>query len=286
MKIAVLPNLTRKNAKEVTKQVFDFLTNHSVECFFEKELEKELDFDCRYLDDNELFSGCDIIIAVGGDGSIIHAAKKGLEYKKPILGINAGHLAFMAGLENNEIDLLSYLIDGRYTVDRRMLLDVSVLDIDNNILLENKACINDIVIARGEMIKMVRLKVACDYEDINEYYADGIIVSTPTGTTAYSLSAGGPVVDPRIESIILTPICTHSLFARSIIFSSDSEICVTVPADEKEQICLSCDGDDSIVIKPESKVIIRKSESFADFIRIKNDSFIEVLNSKLAQRRM
>lgn len=285
MRVAILPNLTRLNAKEVTESICRFMKNHSVECSFEKEYEGVFSPDCLYLEDGELFSGCDIIIAVGGDGSIIHAAKQALDYSKPILGVNAGNLAFMAGLESNETELLKNLIDGNYKVDKRMLLDVSVYDGGGKLISQN-TCINDVVIARSEMIKMIRLNVSCDKDRINEYYADGIIVSTPTGTTAYSLSAGGPVVDPRIESIVLTPICTHSLFARSIILGSGSEVCVEVPADETQKVAVSCDGDDSLIIGANSRVIIRKSESFASFIRIKNDSFIDVLNSKLAQRRM
>ena len=286
MRIAIIPNLTRKHAYEVTKNVCDFLSENGVEYFFEDNLEGQIGFDCRFMSSDELLGTCDIVIAVGGDGSIIHAAKKACKYNKPILGVNAGNLAFMAGLEKNEISLIKNLISGNYVTDNRMLLEVSVFDKDGNSIVREDFCVNDIAIAGGEPIKMVKLNVACDGNRINEYYADGIIISTPTGSTAYSLSAGGPVVDPRIESILLTPICTHSLFARSIVFDSNSEICVTVPESEKEVICISCDGDDSIVIPAGSKLIIKKSKVYADFIRIKNDSFIDILNSKLSQRRV
>lgn len=286
MKIAILPNLTRKNARQVTSQVTSFFKENKIEYFFEKNLYGEFGDNEKYLDDSALFGICDVIIAIGGDGTIIHAAKKAYKYSKPILGINAGNLAFMSGLEQHETALLSCLCNNEFTLDKRMLLEMKAYDPDNNEILNEDCCVNDIVIARGEMIKLIRLNVSCDGENINEYYADGIIVSTPTGTTAYSLSAGGPVVDPRIESIVLTPICTHSLFARSIIFDSNSEICVTIPKEEKEQICISCDGDDSLIIPSGSKIVIKKSSDFVNFIRIKNDSFIDVLNSKLAQRRM
>ncbi len=286
LKIALLPNLTRTYALEVTRGVCDFLSNRNVEFFFEKALRKELPEKYNFLSDDELFSVCDVVIAIGGDGSIIHAAKKACKYGKAILGVNAGNLAFMAGVEKHELELLDCLINGEYSTDKRMLLDVSVLDRNGKEIIKEDFCINDIVIARGEMIKLVKLNVSCDGKKINNYYADGIIISTPTGSTAYSLSAGGPVVDPRIESIVLTPICTHSLFARSIIFDSEAEISVDIPEDEKEKICISCDGDDSVEIPCGSKLIIKKSSVYADFIRIKNESFIDVLNSKLAQRRV
>ena len=286
MKIAILPNLTRENARQVTMKLCAFLKENGIEYFFEKSLLNEFGEGQTYLDDGELFSISDIVIAIGGDGTIIHAAKKAYKFSKPILGINAGNLAFMAGLEEHEIELLSCLSDNSYKTDKRMLLEMNAFDKNGKLIYNEDFCLNDVVIARGEMIKLIRLNVSCDGENINEYYADGIIISTPTGTTAYSLSAGGPVVDPRIESIVLTPICTHSLFARSIIFDSDSEICVTVPETEKEEICISCDGDDSVIIPAGSRIIIKKSSDFAELIRIKNDSFIDVLNSKLAQRRM
>ncbi len=286
MRIALLPNLTRENAKEVTLKVCGFLKNNNVDYFFEEKLRDVFGDNENYLNDAELFRNTDIIIAIGGDGSIIHAAKNACKFSKPILGINAGNLAFMAGLESNEIELLKELIDGNYQTDKRMLLDVSVLEKNGQLLFSEDCCVNDIVVARGRMIKMIRLNVSCDGNRIHEYYADGIIISTPTGTTAYSLSAGGPVVDPRIESIVLTPICTHSLFARSIIFDSDSEISIEIPVNEKEEICISCDGDESVKITAGCKIIIKKSKVHADFIRIKNDSFIDVLNSKLAQRRV
>ncbi len=286
MKFALLPNLTRKNAREVTLKVCDFFKENNVGYCFEESLRGEFSDSERYLPENELLDFADIIIAIGGDGSIIHAAKKACKYSKAVLGINAGNLAFMAGVENNEIELLKKLINGNYKTDKRMLLDVKIYDRSEKLLFAEDCCVNDIVIARGQMIKMIRLNVSCDGDRINEYYADGIIISTPTGTTAYSLSAGGPVVDPKIKSIVLTPICTHSLFSRSIIFDSDSQLCVKIPDEEKEEICISCDGDESIIIPSGSKIVIEKSKTYANFIRIKNDSFIDVLNSKLAQRRV
>ena len=176
-------------------------------------------------DDNEAISACDIIIAIGGDGSIIHAAKKAAVKNKPILGINAGNLAFMAGIEKNELNLLKNLIDDAYYVDNRMMLSAEVYN-DRGSVVYSNVCLNDVVVARGEQIEMINLSVECDSKKINSYQSDGIIFSTSTGSTAYSLSAGGPVMDPTIESIMLTPICTHSLFSRSLIFNPSSVITV------------------------------------------------------------
>ena len=284
MKIALLPNLTRACALEVTKEVCRCLEKLNVAYFFEDEQQAALPPQSICLPSETLLSDCDAVIAIGGDGSLIHAAKKAVAYKKPVLGVNAGNLAFMAGIEKNELHLLKALMDGSYSIDPRMMLEVSCKAPNETTPKNLGCCLNDVVVARGEQIKLITLDVYADGKYINHYYSDGIILSTPTGSTAYSLSAGGPVVDPKIESIMLTPICTHSLFARSLIFESNSEICVKIPEDG-EDIYISCDGEPSEQILPGSVLTVKKYENYADFIRIKNDSFIDVLNSKLSQRR-
>lgn len=287
MKIALLPNLTRTHALAVTEEVCAYLDTLKISYAFEESLYTKLGTSfttAAFLSSAALLEWCDAVIAIGGDGSLIHAAKKAVLYKKPVLGVNAGNLAFMAGVEKNELHLLKNLIKGTYVIDPRMMLEVCYQTYGVDTTPVQTICLNDVVIARGEQIKLINLDVFADGKRVNHYYSDGIILSTPTGSTAYSLSAGGPVVDPKIESILLTPICTHSLFARSLIFASNSEIRVQIPADG-EDIFLSCDGDSSIHLQPNSCLTVKKSSNYADFIRIKNDSFIDVLNSKLSQRR-
>ncbi len=285
MKIALLPNLTRRHARQVTADVCACLDKLDVSYAFEDTLRAALpERKSAFLPTDRLLSKADVVIAIGGDGSLIHAAKKAVEYDKPVLGVNAGNLAFMAGIEKNELYLLDDLIAGRFTTDRRMMLDVFCRTAQNENPRYLGHCINDVVVARGEQIKLIDLNVTADGKLVNRYYADGIILSTPTGSTAYSLSAGGPVVDPRIESILLTPICTHSLFARSLIFESSAEICVEIPQ-TGEDIYISCDGDASVPVAPGSTLLVKRAQKSAAFIRVKQDSFIDVLNSKLSQRR-
>lgn len=285
LKIALLPNLTRKHAEKVTADVCRHLDGLKVEYFFDEKTAgkiREID-NAKVMAENELVKNCDVAIAIGGDGSLIHAAKRAVKFKKPILGINAGKLAFMAGVEKNELYLLDDLISGNYTIDTRMMLDVFSVNDDGSVKIGS--CLNDVVIARGEQIKLVKLKISCDENLINEYYADGVIISTPTGSTAYSLSAGGPVIDPKIESVMLTPICTHSLFARSLIFDKNSVLTIDIPENENDIICISCDGDNTVKLNAKERIVVKKSKYSADFIRLKNESFIDVLNSKLTQRR-
>lgn len=285
LKIALLPNLTRNHASAVTAEVCRHLDGLNVDYFFSREIAAQIKniSNIKAMNEAELVKSCDAVIAIGGDGSLIHAAKHAVKFKKPILGINAGKLAFMAGVEKNELYLLDDLISGNYTIDTRMMLDV--FSVNNGGETKIGSCLNDVVIARGEQIKLIRLNISCNEKQINEYYADGVIISTPTGSTAYSLSAGGPVIDPKIESIMLTPICTHSLFARSLIFEKNSVLTVDIPESENDIICISCDGEDTVKLNANDRIIVKNSEYSADFIRLKNESFIDVLNSKLSQRR-
>lgn len=286
MRIALLPNLTREKTIEVTYAICNQLDLYNVE--YSLLIANKSFFNisnAKFMESEEMLNWCDTVIAIGGDGSFMNAAKKAVKYNKPILCINAGNLAFMAGLENNELELLKNLIDGNYAMDKRMMLDVRVMR--DGKLLTRDFCINDVVLARGTKIKMAQINIDCDGNRINSYRADGVIIATPTGSTAYSLATGGPVVDPTIESIILTPIATHSLFARSIIFRPDNEL-VLYPekSSNYDELFLSCDGEESFIIQNDDKIVIRKSKKSAGFIRIKNDDFFNILKIKLADRRV
>ena len=282
MKIGIVPNLTREKALEVTINTIKYLEQIGIEYYFDISAKNDLS---NIIDNNkflaDLFSFVDVIIAIGGDGSFIHAAKTAALHKKPVLCINAGNLAFLAGLEGNESELLEKLISGEYVTDKRLLLEVKAKT-DNNCEFLGY-CLNDVVVARGQDIRLIDLDVFCDDRKINSYRADGVIISTPTGSTAYSWSAGGPVIDPNLQCIMLTPICTHSPLNRSLVFNDKS--CLTVkPTVNNQKISVSTDGDESIILQNNTEIIISKSELYAEFIRIKTDEFFDILNSKLTQR--
>lgn len=280
MIFALIPNLTREKALIVSLDVCRQLDALDAVYIINSDLKEYFD-DTKavFADAAAMIEDCDIIIAVGGDGTFIHAAKFG----KPILGINAGRIAFMAGLEHSELHMLKDLIDGNYEIDRRMMLESKICDSVGNVV-DTRYCVNDVVVARGRQIKMEEFLVEHNGRFLNSYTADGIIISTPTGSTAYNLSAGGPVVDPQIESIILSPICTHSLFSRALIFKPDSVF--KLSASQESEIGLSCDGEETITIPSNHYVSVKKADMFAEFIRIKNETFLEILNTKLAQRRL
>lgn len=284
MKLALLPNLTKQNAAQITRDVCKELDRLNIEYAFAQDEESAFsDISAPFLPVFDLMEYCDIVIAIGGDGSVLRAAQYAVPHQKPVLGINAGRLGFMAGLEVHELILLERLLTGEYELDRRMLLDVT-LEQDGEVLYTAR-CINDISAVHGLQSKLIGFGVSCDGRQVMHYLADGVILSTPTGSTAYSLAAGGPVVDPSIECLLLTPICTHSLFARSIIFKKDSVISIRADSGELDDVYLSCDGEPSVKVPPGAQIIVKKSEQAATFVRVKSNTFLDVLNDKLAERR-
>lgn len=283
MVVEIHSNMTRKNAYKVTLDVYGELKKLGAKILMSFELKEYFShLDVSFLDENTAVAMCDIMIAIGGDGTIIHASHFAAEHNKPILGINAGRLGFLAGLEKEELPYLENLFSGNYTTDKRMMLKVSQYEKDE--LVNVHYCLNDCTIGRGVSLRMCEIEAKCDGRKINDYFADGIILATPTGSTAYSLSAGGPVVDPAIESLILTPICTHSLFSRSMIFKSDSKISITV---KNPEVCLpiySCDGEIGIDMTEDSRVEIEKADKCVKIIRIKSDGFADIFSQKLMER--
>ncbi len=283
MTVAFHVNMTRNNAFEVAAAVFDKLISLGIRVIIIDDIKENFKkARADYLPLKEAISQCDILVAVGGDGTIIHSAHYAAEQDKPILGINAGRLGFLAGVEKEELDLLKNLIDGNYLVDKRMMLSVRQFEDDK--LTDEFFCLNDVVVARGASMHMCEIDAYDNGRKISTYIADGLIIATPTGSTAYSLSAGGPVVDTEIESLILTPVCSHTVLARSMIFKPDSEIEISVRNSETSCPIFSCDGENGIAMTNNSKLVITRADRVTKIIRIKSDSFSDILTHKLIER--
>lgn len=283
MTVAVYPNLTRENGFEVSAKVIEELFKLRIRIMMPVEFIKEFkDYSVEFYDDTDSVAECDLLIAIGGDGTIIHAAHYVSEYDKPVLGINAGTLGFMAGVEKEELGLLRNLISGEYEIENRMMISAKLYEGDE--LIYERNCLNDAVISRGGNMRLCDFEISGGNNSTLTYRADGIIVATPTGSTAYSLSAGGPVVDTMIESIVLTPICPHSLFARSLIFNAGSELTLRVKSSEGEKAVFSCDGEAGIEIGENSHIVISKAEKSAKIIKIKADTFADILSKKFIGR--
>ena len=281
MKFFIIPNMTRENAPSVTTNVIKELCTLGCQVFMDSSLETVFgEFtNITFGEQAVLLNTCDIVISVGGDGSFINAAKVATDNNKPVLCVNAGKLAYLACLEEDELSLLSKVVKGEYITEKRMMLSVSILDKNDRIIYHSN-CINDAVVSRSGVIRIMKLSVSCNGAPLIDYMADGVIVSTPTGSTAYSLSAGGPVIDPCVESMVLTPVCTHSVFSRSVVLGGNSGLEIT--HDNSGEAILSCDGQSAVIIPEGSVVSVKRSEKCASFIKIKNDTFIDVLNKKIS----
>lgn len=284
MNIAIIPNSVKTQAVEFANEIITFLSTHECDFSIPSEFADTIICDRAVYFNNHYntVKNADIVIAIGGDGTIIHIAKHAAVLRKPVLGVNCGRVGFVANLEPAELSLLQKLFDKSYTIDERMLLEVTV---NYNNKTEILYALNDVTISKGAVSRMIELDVKLNGEFINSYRADGIIFSTPTGSTAYSLSAGGPVIEPHMKCILLTPICPHSLFSRSVLFSDDSELKV-FPNDKcSEDIFVTVDGIHSYRIEKKDSVTVKKAQLTANFIKLNNKNFYRILSDKLNERR-
>lgn len=234
-------------------------------------------------DADALLEACDIAVTLGGDGTIIHCAKRAAAFGKAVLGINGGRLGFMAGLEPDELNELSRLISGEYDIEYRMMLDVAIKSGKGE---HHYSALNEAVVARGPLSRMIEVEVANHGVPLPAYKADGVIVATPTGSTAYSLSAGGPVVDPALDCLLLTPVCPHSLHTRPYIFHDDA--CLTIVPHTREDgpaVFLTVDGEEAATVPVDGEIHIVKSTERAALIKLRHHPFYQILDRKLTNRK-
>lgn len=221
-------------------------------------------------------------IALGGDGTLIRTAKQLLPFQIPLLGINAGRLGFLAGLEADELERLTALTAGEYQIERRMLLSLTLQKASGN--AESYTAFNDIVISRGALSRIVDVTVFCDDHFVGSYRADGILFATPTGSTAYSLSAGGPIVDPSIDGIIMTPICPHSLLSRTVMFDVSHRLKISVGDVRKKECFITVDGHLGIPVGENDVLLIEKSPLTVPLIHLGKHNFYEIIKDKFIDR--
>ncbi len=281
-KIILTPNPYRDKNFQTVRSAVEILNRSGIEtklCLpFEVERSYDLPRDLHFFNLDRELPHADAVICFGGDGTILHMAKAATRHNVPILGVNIGTMGFMAELETAEMQQLSRLAKDDYSVDERMMLDVTVQR-DREIIFHD-ICLNDAVITKGAVARIVHLCVRCDGVQAIECGGDGIIVATPTGSTAYSLSAGGPMVEPEAHSILVTPICAHDVVSRCIVASDKRVITVGFAHNARRNAFLSVDGGKALRMNPGDVVTIRKSKLTTKLIRLKDNSFYDVMNEK------
>lgn len=274
--IIIIPNENKDLKLGVTKKLINILKG-SANLFMEKKF-SYLGGQIIFADDDELFENADFVITLGGDGTILEVAEHCGMRNIPIMGINLGRIGFMTEIDVCDMQMAcDALLSGNFKVEKRMMMDVLV---KKNKETFHYYALNDVVISKSES-SMVLIQVHSDNEKINEYRADGLIIATPTGSTGYSLSAGGPVADPTMELFIASPICAHELHARPALMPSDKSLHISLSDELGHKALVTLDGKEKEKISVGDEVIVTKSEHYTDIIKIKNQSFYDVLTQKL-----
>lgn len=274
MKVGIYTNLTRDIEGRATKALVRLLKENGFSVYVSDEL-TELDLDVVYLDKTSLAETADLMVVFGGDGTILRIAKECAENALNIFAVNLGHMGFLAEVENVELkNIFDDIINGRYFIDERSMLEINVGD-------KYFTALNELVLERGTRTKIVKCEVSVNDSIIDRYTSDGIIVSSPTGSTAYSLSAGGPIVAPDVRAMIITPICAHSLNSRPVVISDKKTVKLKlIRTDSTAHI--SVDGEDVMNITPDQTITIRKSTLKVRFLRLKKYNYYEKLLGKMS----
>ena len=252
MKAAIIVNLSKEKAISCAERIVALMREHGASVAMPIECKGHFRSSSitYYFSLRQLLAHSDAAITVGGDGTIIHAAKYAAQTDTPLIGVNVGRLGFAADVETEEIDSLARLITGDYSVENRLLLDIEVI---KDGVSRHYLAVNDAVVAHGQLSKIIDLTLSLDGEVISKYRADGLLFSTPTGSTAYSLSAGGPILSPQMRCILMTPVCP---------------------------------GEENIDIQENDSVIIRRSEQTLRLMSLKKRNFYKKLNEKLKEREI
>ena len=289
-RVMVQPNPTKEEALQVSRRLISLLLREQFEVVVLEEFRKVLSErltpkeleQVRFMEEPDIYPACDFIMVVGGDGTILRIAGQASLYRKPVLGINCGTVGFMSELEPEEIEMVRMVKDGSFTLDDRIMLDIHVYN-KNGEEIYTTAVLNEAVVTKGFFNRVIPLSVIVDGQEVFQFSGDGVIVTTPTGSTAYSLAAGGPILAPSSDCLAVTPICPHSLTIKSFVVSAASVVTV-IPQYKTPQVFLSPDGD-TYELHDGDKVVIQRSQRIFSLLRIKGQGFYEIIREKLANER-
>ena len=279
MKVYIYPNLKKNNCEQYTREACAILAESGTELLMDMSYQHIFGdiSSIEFSDQAESIKRCDLVIVIGGDGTILKCAIAAASEKKPILGINCGRLGFMASLEREDLGLLRNIKECGSTLSRRMMLKIT--SEDGQVF----HALNDAVFSKADDCKIADFKVEKNGMTISYLRADGVIFSTATGSTAYSMSAGGPIIEPEMQCIEFTQMCPHSLFARTILLSPDSKVSVSLHCAENSHAFVNVDGNTVLKLTDKAKITIERSELMLDIMDIKGNSFFGSVNDKLMQ---
>ncbi|MBQ9979751.1 MAG: NAD(+)/NADH kinase [Oscillospiraceae bacterium] len=283
-KILLAPNPHRDLDFAATRKIYEILSRQGYELKislpFNIEAKVELPSDLNFEPMADTIAWAELVICLGGDGTILHMAVPAAQYDLPLLGVNMGKIGFITDIEKSELELLENFADRKIQYDYRMMLEIAVERGGEEIL--RLTALNDAVVSTGPAARLAGLEISSDGVEILEFFGDGVIIATPTGSTAYCMAAGGPIVEPEAENIIVTPICPHNLTARSRVLSGGRHVTVNSSGNPTRTLWVSADGGEAFRLEPEDTLHIRRSENKTCLARIKNQSFFKSLEDKLS----
>lgn len=282
--IGIIPNLVRDKELSTTKKLIARLKEKDLFVYVSKQIASHIQDEAIGIEEEELYKGCDVIIAIGGDGTILSIAQNASLSDVPILGINLGRLGFLADIEIDAIDdLIEKLLNKDYAIEERMMLQAKVTKPDGQ--EEIFYAVNDVTVTRGSFSRMEDFEIYANNELVDVYPADGILIATPTGSTAYNLSAGGPIIVPTTKALIVTPICPHTIYSRTIIMSHLDVIHIKTCNYEGTAMQLCVDGKPKVDITPKHEVEVTQSPYVLKLVKTSHLSFFEILRKKIVERR-
>lgn len=281
-RFCIISNTGKDTDGSVTAMVCNRLKSNGFEC---EDITKydNLKEEESYIDKSKLSKDFDCAVVLGGDGTIIRSARELSKLSMPILGINIGTLGYLAEVEYNEIEeAIGCLIRGDYRIEERMMLEGSIYS--GGEYIGSDIALNDVVVSRNGYSRVVSTNVYVNNELVDKYMGDGIMISTPTGSTGYNLSAGGPIVRPNTSVMIITPICSHAMSNRSIVVSDDDEIAIEVIESKKttkEEVVVTFDGRSGVKLGQNDKVVVKKACESTKLVVIGERKYFDVLSAKL-----
>lgn len=280
--VGIIPNILKDNDLAFTRKLINYLTEKDCNPVLQKEIADKMELSEYGLSDDDFFRKSEFVIVLGGDGTMLRAGAMSCKYNTPIVGINLGTVGFLIDVEVSSAFLaIEKILAGDYKIEKRIMLN-SVMTLDG----AEKECftsLNDVCISKGTYSKIINLNVYVNDEYLATFRADGIIIATPTGSTAYNLSAGGPIVKPDAQNIVITPVCAHSFHARGIVVSGDDVIKIVADDTTRGEMFIYADGDMRANFKNNDILVVKKSQFYTNIIKTTEGSFYDTLRRKLVR---
>ena len=287
MKIILAPNPYRDKQFQTAlqaKQILEDCGCQTCMCLpFDMDRDFELPRGVSFTDLRSEIRGADMLICFGGDGTILHTSKIATQHGLPVLGVNIGTMGFIAELESSELELLRKIPEKNYSIENRSMLDITVSNGSQQTFHE--IALNDAVVTKGAIARVIQIAICCDGVEATSFSGDGVIVCTPTGSTAYSMSAGGPIMEPSAKNLLLTPICAHAMLAKSIVLGPRRVVTIRVSKIGRHNAFLSVDGGRAYRLGSNDIITAKSSDKTTKLVRLKDMSFFELLNRKIIDRQ-